>query len=162
MTSVRQRKDAEAAWKLFHKRTAVDWAKPVKLKKPFPTAWDLVGRCVTTYYASDKWQKDRTFFERYYHDHDKETQVWVPSQGGKGESGPPAKIAKPPSAVVMLGYALGFDTKRGKEKGKLQPRSGALLVCAPDKRRLYVLEDGEVAAMVWGPKLRVEARGIVG
>ena len=73
--SKKEQIEAEKAWTLFHKRGEVDWVKPIKLKQPFPKEWGYLGRCKTTYYASDKWQKDRTFFERYYHDHDKRYDV---------------------------------------------------------------------------------------
>jgi hypothetical protein len=162
--SKKEQIEAEKAWTLFHKRGEVDWVKPIKLKQPFPEEWGYLGRCKTTYYASDKWQKDRTFFERYYHDHDKRTGIWVPagSVEGLGSKQPPEKWLKPPKAVASLGLALSFDIVRDGKPSQVIPARGALLVCSPDKRRLYVLEDNKVAALIWGPALRVEARGIVG
>ena len=169
----KQQKEAEEVWKLFHKRPEVDWIKTLQLKSPFPKKWGYAGRCITTYYSSDKWQKDRKFFERYYHDHkkgigfwSKGVGIWLPSgtQPWLTDQHPDKKILKNPKAVAVLGFALGFDIIRPdrKTKGKLEPDKGSLLVCAPDKRRLYVLEDDRITALVWGPSLRVESRGIVG
>ncbi|MFH1465878.1 MAG: hypothetical protein ABIO70_15935 [Pseudomonadota bacterium] len=73
-------------------------------------------------------------------------------------------MLKPPKAVAVLGFALSFDIIRPGEKnaGKLEPDRGSLLVCSPDKKRLYVLEDDSITTLIWGPALRVESRGIVG
>jgi hypothetical protein len=162
----------ERTWKKFHKRKEIDWAKRIALKKKFPTEWGCVGPCVTTYYASDKWQDNRRNFERYYHDHDKSTMFWLPAGTFPGldtSQTLPKDVARKPGAgeaveVVDLGLALGFDVfnqSTGK-KGKFAPQHGAHLVCSPNGHWLYVLEDGAVVALIWGPSLRVEERGIVG
>jgi hypothetical protein len=168
MSSISQEvEEAKQAWKGFHKRNDVDWVKKVHLKEPFPKSWGFVGRCVTTYYASDKWQEDRDFFERYYHDSDKDTGLWVPVSNEftwLGDRQPPSRWVKPPKSLAVLGFALGFDTIRhdNKNEGQWKPKKGSLLLTGPKERRLYVLEDGRITALVWGPKLRVEPRGIVG
>ena len=165
--SVKDRKAAEATWKMFHKRNEIDGA--TKLEGDiWPKAWAYAGWCVTTYYASDKWQRDRTFFERYYHDHDKDTGIWLPKGSEKWldtkHSVPDFEI---PSSVAILGYALSFDiiqhnAKPGSDKkGKIIPERGSLLVVAPTKKHIFVVEDGKIVALIWGPKMRVEARGIV-
>lgn len=158
-------KEAKEAWKLFHKRDRVDWTK--ELSTPFPKSWKLAGRCKTTYYSSDKWQDDRSFFERYYHDHHKRTNIWVPARDGgdwaKDTKPSESWVSKRPRAAAVLGYALGFDVvSPDGESFKLAPSSGSLLLCSPDRKRLYVLEDGRISGLIWGPKLVVEDRGIVG
>lgn len=160
-----ERSKAQSAWCLFHKRDDPDWTKEIALTTPFPQAWGLVGRCVTTYYSSDKWQSDRSFFERYYHDHSKKTQIWLPEGSGVTQllDTPPPDETKTPAAVAVLGFALGFDTESPThEKGKLKPESGALLVYSPTKNRLYVLEGAQITALIWGPKMIVSPRGIIG
>lgn len=158
-------KKAKEAWKLFHRRDEIDWAK--ELKTSFPDKWALAGRCVTTYYSSDKWQEDRSFFERYYHDHDKRTCLWVPKEDGGdwAEDAAPEEswVTKRPRAAAVLGHALGFDIKSKSEgKFKLVPATGSLLLCSPDRKRLYVLERGRISGLIWGPKLIVEDRGVAG
>lgn len=165
--SVRNEQNAaEETWRAFHKRPNPDWTKSLTLASPFPKEWSLVGRCVTSYYSSDKWQKDRTFFERYYHDHNKKTQIWMPkgSRVVKLFGAPPSKdVAQPIRAGAILGYVLGFDiVDPDGQKGKLTPDPGSLLLCGPKKRRLYVLENKKIVALIWGPKLKVVARGVVG
>jgi len=162
----KQQQEAEETWRTFHKRPNHDWTKELTLKSPFPVEWSLVGRCVTTYYSSDKWQKDRTFFEKYYHDHNKKTQIWMP-KGSRAVklfgNPPPDDIAAPIKAGAMLGYVLDFDIiDPDGQKGKLRPDPGSLLLSGPKKKRLYVLEGQRIVALIWGPKLRVVARGVAG
>jgi hypothetical protein len=158
---------AANAWKSFHKRKEIDGTTLLSKAGLWPKRFVLAGRCVVTYYSSDKWQKDRTFFERYYHDHNKKTNIYLPedmrSKFSWLSSTPvPAKWNKRPESAAILGYALGFDIKHGDEEGKLQPDKGSLLICNPEKTVLYVVEGGRVRALVCAPKLRVEARGVVG
>lgn len=166
--STKDRKAAESAWKMFHKRNEVDGS--TKLEGDiWPQAWAYAGRCVTTYYTSDKWQRDRKFFERYYHDHDKDTGIWLPKGSEKWldakHTVPDFKI---PGSVAILGYTLSFDIIQHDskalhaKKGKVIPEQGSLLVVGPTKKHIFVVENGRIVAMVWGPKMKVEARGIVG
>ena len=155
---------SENVWKRFHKRNVIDGTVKLSKSNLWPSTWCLAGRCVTTFYSSDKWQKDRSFFERYYHDHGRKTNIYLP----KGEfpwlgASPDKKYMGRPKEAAILGYALGFDIKRSNgKKAKLTPAKGSLLICGPGERVLYVVEDGKIAALICGPSLKIEARGIVG
>ena len=174
-------REAEEIYKSFYNKDDVDWTEPVGLTEPFPCQWGYAGECVTTYYLSNKWQDDPNFYERYYHDHkrkrimSKGVGIWLPegSQPWLTDKQPTKKVAEPPKAVAALAYSFGFDIKRPGQKkvGRLDPDPGSMLVSSPEGKRLYVLEDiankggkltGKITALIWGPSLRVEARGIVG
>jgi len=177
----KQQQEAEEVYKRFYGKRDVEWSEPVVLTKPFPKTWGFAGQCITTYYLSNKWQDDPNFYERYYHDHRRKTVmskgvgIWL-AQGSMpwlANEQPPKDITTPPQAAAALAYSLGFDIIRPGQKklGRVDPDPGSVLVSSPEGRRLYVLENieptrdglaGEVTALIWGPSLRVEARGIVG
>lgn len=172
---------AAQAWRDFHTSLAhprknVDFES--ELVDPWPKSWTHAGTAKTTYYSSDKWKPKGTT-ERYYHDHKDGVQVWVDSAAAKRlglkEDSKGRKAGKtrqdlpaPPDAVALLGDALGVDIVRPDgSKGKLVPEAGAVLVCSPDRKVLYIIEgdvndNGRVVAMITGPSLTVEPRGIVG
>jgi hypothetical protein len=154
---------ATAVWKLFHKKPEPH--ELIEMTVTWPTAWEYAGEAVTTYYNSDKWEQDGNYI-KYYHDHEGRISIWHPA----GMFDWTAKAPRPPrfkqpKAVAVLGYSLGVDVKRhdtDKVRKAIAVR-GARLVASPDRKRLWIVEEGVgLVAMIAGPGLAVEAQGIVG
>lgn len=155
---------AAAVWKLFHKKPEPRELIDVHIE--WPAAWEYAGEAVTTYYNSDKWSRDGKF-TRYYHDHEgHRISIWHPAgmfDWTKKSPKPPRFT--PPAAVAVLGFSLGVDVKR-HDTGKTQhasPEREARLVASPDRHLLWIVEPSNgIVAMIAGPGLKVEGRGIVG
>lgn len=155
---------AAAVWKLFHKKRAP--REMIRVNLAWPKDWEYAGEAVTTYYRSDKWEKDGKFI-KYYHDHEGgKISIYHPAGklGWTSNSKKPASFT-PPASVAVLGYSLGVDVKR-HDTGKVThvgfPR-GSYLVASPDRRHLWVVEkDQGIIAMITGPGLRVNPEGICG
>jgi hypothetical protein len=155
---------ASAVWKLFHKKDQP--RELININVPWPSRWEYAGEAVTTFYNSDKWSKDGEF-TRYYHDHEGHNiGVWHPAgMFAWTKLSPQPPRAKLPSAVAVLGFSLGVDVKRHDTGKKLHAAAekGAYLVASPDRKRLWIVEPRNgVVAMIAGPGLIVESRGIVG
>lgn len=158
---------AKAVWRLFHKKS--NPRELIDVTIPWPTDWEYAGEAVTTYYKSDKWTKDNKLV-RYYHDHNEKGTGKVSLFHPKGLFAWTAKTPKPrirsyPTAVAVLGHALGVDVRR-HDTGKLvhaSPEKAAYLVSSPNKKVLWIVEPRSgITAMIIGSGLHVEARGIVG
>jgi len=155
---------AASVWKLFHKK-----AEPrelIDVSFEWPSAWEYAGEAVTTFYDSDKWSKDNKF-TKYFHDHEGHNiSIWHPAgmfDWTKKSPKPPRFT--PPAAVAVLGFSLGVDVKR-HDTGALKhifTEREARLVASPDRKLLWIIEPSTgIVAMIAGPGLKVEARGIVG
>lgn len=160
-----ERVEAERAWKDFTKKSAIDFE--TTLTDPWPKSWVHVGEAKVTYYSSDKW-KQKGDFEKYFHDHKRGVQIWIASDLAKSLGIDPVDVTKPPlkpRAAAVLGFSLGVDfVGSDGTKRKLMPDYGddSLLLCSPDRKKLYITEGKKVVAVISGPSLAVEPRGIVG
>lgn len=160
------KKKSVEVWKDFHDK---DNAKLVQsfTGVAWPSSWDRIGRCITIYYASDKWEPDGRFIN-YYHDHGSSISIWMPrgmtEYGSRGK--PP--VRRWPSSGAVLGKCLGweFDPEvEGSEVVEAFPARGEhpLLCSFPNRKVLFVYEPSKgVIALVEGPGLVVESRGVVG
>lgn len=155
---------ASAVWRLFHKKDHP--RKLIDVNIPWPAEWEYAGEAVTTYYSSAKWQADDKF-TRYYHDHEGgKIHIWHPAgmfPWTKATPKPP-RFA-PPTAAAVLGFSLGVDVKRHDSDKSIYVgvEKDSYLIASPDRRRLWVVEPSKgITAMIAGPGLVVEARGIVG
>lgn len=94
----------------------------------------------------------------YIHEHD--AGVTVYSTEGTGDTDVPKAIYET-TALVRLGYCLGFKLKDGTEAQGTAPLPD--LCCTPDGKCLLVVQGKkQVLAMFWGGALGVFARGIDG
>ena len=157
-------KAASSVWKLFHKKPAP--RELIKVKILWPTKWEYAGEAVTTYYNSDKWEDDGKF-TKYFHDHEGHNiSIWHPAgMFDWTTAAPKPPRFKYPPAVAVLGFSLGVDVKRhdGEKMRKAIPERDSYLVAAPDRKHLWIVEPAQgITAMIAGPGLIVEARGIVG
>lgn len=162
---------AKDLWKLFYREDRADSVEEIP-NVVVPAKWAYAGQCVTTYYTSNKWQKDRSFYERYYHDHAKgknHAKIWVPEGAFGWTTGekPPARVRTAASRgewpVAKLARALFCDiVQPGGVKGKIEFDRGACLLGATNRKDLYVLEGKKIVAFITGPKVQIQARGIVG
>lgn len=155
---------ASSVWKLFHKKPQPRELIDVNIS--WPEKWEYAGEAVTTYYDSDKWSEGGKF-TKYFHDHTGgKIKIWHPAGmfpwTATSTRNPPAPT---PAAAAVLGFSLGVDVKR-HDTGEVQhayPEKGSYLVAAPAKKHLWIVEPTRgVVAMIEGPGLVVEARGIVG
>jgi len=160
-------KRARAVWKLFHAKEPTP-AKDVHLSgkaSEWPTRWGYCGRVKTIYYASDKWEDDGDYVN-YYHDHGKGIGCWLPAGAESWLTSQRLPVKKFPQSVSVLGYCLGWDYQRagGNRMYRAEPETGDELLCSfPNRKTLVVASPRQgVVALVSGPGLVVEARGIVG
>jgi hypothetical protein len=158
-------KRASSVWKLFHKKDTP--RELISVEIPWPEAWEFAGEAVTTYYNSDKWYKTGEY-TRYYHDHTGGGQIKIWHPAGLlpwTKTSPKPPRGKYPTAVAVLGFSLGVDVKR-HDTDKIEhlyPEKGSYLVASPDRKRLWIVEpSGGIVAMIVGPGMTVEERGIVG
>ena len=158
---------AQKAWEIFHAKTP-EPSKDIRLQgkaRNWPTKWGYCGKVHTIYYSSDKWEEDGNYIN-YYHDHGKGIGCWLPKGSEPWLTSKRMPIKKFPQSVSVLGYCLGWDYERPDEKGLFraeQETGDELLCCFPNRKSLVVVSPRQGAvALVSGPGLVVEARGIVG
>lgn len=158
---------ARQAWELFHDKPPRP-AKDIHLHgaaRDWPKKWGFGGKMKTVYYASDKWEKDGDFIN-YYHDHGKGVGFWMPKGEEPWLGSKRMPVRSFPESVAVLGYCLGWDYQRvGTDRMfRAAPEDGEELLCSfPDRKRLIVVHpERGVVALISGPGLIVEARGIVG
>lgn len=157
---------AQRAWELFHAKK--NPPKNISLKgkaRDWPRSWGFGGQAVTVYYSSDKWKENGDYIN-YYHDHGGGIGLWLPSGDESWLQQKTLPLRKFPQAVSVLGYFLGVDYERagGKKLFRATPEDGEeLLCCFPDRKHLVVVHPNRgAAALIFGPGLIVEARGVVG
>lgn len=133
---------------------------------PFSTALSIPdggyllgpGKWIT--YRSDKWNDGR---HDYIHEFGKSVKI-VDFDGGEGSLvAVPSRFARA-QTLVKLGTCLGFSFAQGREviEAKTRGRKPELY-CTPCGRALFVVQDKQkFLTGMWGGKLAVESRGIVG
>ena len=158
---------AQRAWEIFHSKKPTA-ARDIKLKgkaREWPKQWGYSGKVKTIYYASDKWEKDGEYVN-YYHDHGKGIGCWMPAGTESWLTKQRLPVKEFPQSVSVLGYCLGWDYTRpkGSKMYRAKQETGdELLCCFPNRKTLVVVSPRQgVVALVSGPGLVVEARGIVG
>ena len=174
---IQARADAQRAielWRVFHGKadpdsvTVLDGA-PAR----WPLEWVCVGHPEVVYYNSDKWYQDgrRT---NYYHLHNPKIRLWHPVGSVELEMLPANQrasdqqfpIAGPfPEALTVLGDCLGWMlvAADGSESLFAEPEPGEVLCAVPGEPALVSIHpEAGVCAVLGGPGLRVERRGIVG
>jgi hypothetical protein len=158
---------AQKAWEMFHAKKAKP-AEDIHLKgkaRDWPTQWGYSGTVKTIYYASDKWEKDGDYLN-YYHDHGKGIGCWLPKGTEPWLTSKQLPFQGYPEALTVLGYCLGWDYQRpgSSQMFRAEQETGDELLCSfPNRKTLAVVSPRQGAvALVGGPGLIVEARGIVG
>lgn len=163
----REVKNAIAVYEGFHRfapKKIGEFHPSFKL----PSKVNVQGKAVDVLYRSDKTdpetlKKPRGGTQDYIHEHDsKGVMLYLPRGPGKTIDTP--DWIRDAKALTKLGLCLGFkferDGKVVEAKGKrplpelYTTANGKCLVIVQDKR--------DVLALVWGGKLDVEPRGIVG
>jgi hypothetical protein len=135
-----------------------------------PSKVNVQGKAVDILYRSDKIDpetlkkpKTRNGMQDYIHDHDsKGVKLYLPR--GPGETIETPDWIRDAGALSMLGFCLGFKFDRD---GKVIEAKGTkplpeLYTTANGKCLVIVQDKRDVLALVWGGKLDVEPRGIVG
>ena len=158
--------DAIAIYEGFHRfapRKIGEFHPSFKL----PSRCNKQGRAVDVLYRSDKVDPETLKKPRgthdYIHEHDSRgVYTYLPRGPGPVVDVPP--LIRDAGALCLLGPCLGFKFRRG---GKVVEAVGKKpfpeLYWAPSGRALIVVQDKrDVLALVWGGKLDVEPRGIVG
>lgn len=123
-----------------------------------PTKAICIGDAIHTDYRSWKWGEDAN----YTHDHEADVHVYEVGSG-KGSKKVPETIQKC-KVLVKLGdcLSLGYNDY---EEGEIEleyknPYPG--LYCTPNGKNLIVIKGGRIEFLIWGGKLDIEERGIVG
>lgn len=158
---------AQRAWEIFHAKEPTS-ARDINLEgraRDWPKKWGYCGKVSTIYYASDKWEKDGDYVN-YYHDHGQGIGCWMPAGTEPWLGSKKMPVRSFPQSVSVLGYCLGWDYARPGEPGMFrasQETGDEMLCCFPNRKTLVVVSPSQgVVALVSGPGLVVEARGIVG
>lgn len=97
----------------------------------------------------------------YIHEHDPDVFTYLPDGNGYAV---PAEF-RDVKALVCLGICLGFSFNEDGEEIEAEGRAPfpELYASPQGGKCLYVIENrANLVAMIWGGKLRVEGRGIVG
>lgn len=126
----------------------------------------VVGEAEQTLYRSDKWENKN---HEYFHDHD--PGVNVGRTDAEREDGTVVNLPrfiKDATALSMLGQCIGFsyiDNLTGEVVEAKVP-AGHELYEVPNRRALLVIDvsgrTAVVKAILWGGKMVVTDRGIVG
>lgn len=132
-----------------------------------PSRVNKQGRAIDVLYRSDKTDPETLRKPRraqdYIHEHDSRG-VHTYLTRGPGETVETPTWIRDVQALCLLGLCLGFkferDGKSVEAKGK---KPLPELYCTPNGKCLVIVQDKrDVLALVWGGKLDVEPRGIVG
>ena len=155
--------DLYEAFHRFEPRRVGSFAAGFKI----PSSMHAQGRAVHVMYRSDK--VDPATLRRpkrpvdYIHEHKPGVRTYLAR--GAGERVEVPSFLRDADQLTLLGQCLGFafEGSDGKEieavgKGRLPE-----LYATPNGRALIVIQDKrQVLAAMWGGKLNVEPRGIVG
>lgn len=168
------KKRATELWRQFHQKEKPDHIRTLEGRAAtWPNEWVCVGRPETIYYNSDKWYKDGRRYN-YYHNHTAKVRVWHPADSpvlkalSKDQRASDQKFPVKgdfPHAITVLGDCLGWDLARVDGSGLIfaEPDDGELLCALPGQAALVSVHPRKgVSAVIGGPGLRVEPRGIVG
>lgn len=128
-----------------------------------------VGEASWVSYRSDKWSDG---WHNYIHDHDPGVHCTLHGDRAFQRSGYSGKWRTPPAFVrnadtlTLLGGCIGHGwvTSNGVEDEKTYRRKdNAELYCTPNgKALLVIVNKRRLDAVIWGGKLDVQNRGIVG
>lgn len=165
------RKQAETLYRDFHK---YDFKRRTRAPSSFkiPRSVKPLGKGLYVLYSSPKF--DPITYARpsgplnYIHEHGPGVKVYTPEGSSKKVPGVVCRAQE----LTCLGNAIGFsyEDNRGEEVlMECDPRSCEWYAvpnptnqCPKGHALLIVESKRKVLAMVWGGKLRVEPRGIVG
>jgi len=132
-----------------------------------PSRVNRQGASVDVLYSSDKTDPETLKKPRraqsYIHEHDSQG-VHTYLVRGPGETVETPHWIRDAQALSKLGDCLGFKFKRaGKVVEAVGKKPLPELYCTANGKALIVVQDKrDVIALVWGGKLDVEPRGIVG
>lgn len=166
MSSV-PRKKAERLFETFHQ------FEPVKVGEfsrgfSIPREASYVGDATVMYYSSNKLNPETSEDEgwvRYFHEHGAGVRMYVTDEDQGGEFRRIPKWIYGAKALVLLGECDGFEFTDFEGQTQKAEAIGSTpeWYCIPSGKALLVIQDKRVVlAIVWGGKLDVEARGIVG
>ena len=132
-----------------------------------PSRVNLQGVALNVLYRSDKIDPETLKKPRkpldYIHEHDsKGVNLYLPR--GPGELVEVPAWIRDAKALSKLGTCLGFKFKRDGKDIEAEGRAPMpeLYTTSNGKALLVIQSKRDVLAIVWGGKLRVEPRGIVG
>lgn len=167
MSSSQKRKQAKHLFEVFHQY------EPIKVGEfgrgfCIPREVLYVGDATKMFYTSDKLNPETSEDEgwiSYYHDHKKGVRMYVTDETRKGEWRRVPKWIWGADALVRLGDCDGFtyvdfdgNIKEAEATG-VKPE----WYCTSSGKALLVIQSKrKVLAIVWGGKLDVEDRGVVG
>jgi hypothetical protein len=155
---------AEKLYEDFHKYNPREVGKFPRSFQ-IPTSIELAGPALYVLYQSPKcdpitYKKPKKPIN-YIHEHKDGVKVYL-----AGGDGPIRKVPKRVSEVTSLtrlGKFLGLGFLDGDEEVAMEASGKVDLYAIPSGKSLLVIENRRnVLAMIWGGKLRVEPRGIVG
>lgn len=133
-----------------------------------PTRAKLAGDGINVLYSSDKLNPESGEDEgwiNYIHDHNRGVKVYRSDAHFSGESEDVPDWIHSETELTWLGDCLGFEY-RDHEGYAVQGNATEPLpelYTTPNGRALLVIQDKRrVIALIWGGKLGVERRGIVG
>lgn len=155
---------AEKLYEDFHKYNPKSVGQfPNSFK--IPTDATLAGPALFVLYRSSKY--DPLTYEKpskpinYIHKHKKGVKVYL--IGGDGPDRAVPKYIHSTDTLVLLGKCLGFAYEEDGDEVEATCSGGVELYAIPSGKALLVVENKRrVSALIWGGKLRVEPRGIVG
>ncbi|MDX1421551.1 MAG: hypothetical protein R3322_00335 [Kiloniellales bacterium] len=125
-----------------------------------PEAVVPLGPAVNVLYRSDKWN-DGT--HNYIHEFSNGVRAYKPIEGGEGRIKAVPRTFRSAKTLTLLGKCLGFTYLEGDDKIESHTkRPYPELYCVPSGRCLLVIHGKrKLLGMLWGGKMRIEARGIV-
>lgn len=157
---------AERLYETFHQFEPTDVGEFHKGFK-IPREATYVGEAKTMYYTSDKLNPETGEDEghvRYFHPHEGGVRMYVTDDSPGETRNVPPWIYKT-EALVLIGQCDGFEYKDFDgvmQEAKATGRKPEWF-CIPSGKALLIIQDRRrVLAIVWGGKLNVEWRGVVG
>ena len=159
--------NAERKYVEFHSQQPVKIGEFHKTFK-IPQSARIAGDAVNVLYSSDKLNpetgKDEGWID-YIHDHKEGVAVYRTDAHFSGRTRKVPKWIWGVDELTWLGHCLGFayNDESGKEVQAQADAPLPELFTIPSGRALIVVQSkSHVLAMIWGGKLGVERRGIVG
>lgn len=163
---------AERLFETFHAFEPIDVGE-FHPRFRVPRSAALVGDAKVMYYRSDKLNPETHADEgwiHYYHDHKDGVRTYLTKEV-LGKDYLAADIRRVPrwiyqtSALVRIGDCEGLDYEDHDGELREIRRTGRApeWYCVPSGKALLIVQDKKtVLGIVWGGKLRVEDRGVVG
>jgi len=133
---------------------------PFDSKLKIPTNAVLIGHAAWVTYRSNKWYGGTESYS-YIHEHDDGVKLYKP--GLARPQTPTPEFLRNAETLVRLGTCEGFAYKEDDEEIKIKAERGSELYCTPNGRALLVIwKKRTLVALMWGGKLDVLDKGIVG